>query len=179
MWHSCLVVVAVATFAATSALLIVLPGPDNVLVVRNALRYGRFVGLRTAAGTLTSVVIWVLAAAFGLSALLAASRIGYDGLRVLGAIYLVWLGIGSLRSRGRAAFSDVTSLSEGLPATGRVGYLMGVVSNLANHIRYQAGRRGDTDLPRFAAWPEVAGRPRHGIPTRPRTIAFIGHPSDT
>jgi threonine/homoserine/homoserine lactone efflux protein len=79
------VVVALATFAAASALLIVLPGPDHVLVVRNALRYGRLVGLRTAAGTLTGVATWVLVAAFGLSALLAASRIGYDGLRILGA----------------------------------------------------------------------------------------------
>ena len=131
MWHSRPVLVAITTFAAASALLIALPGPDNVLVIRNALRYGRFVGLRTAAGTLTGVVIWVMAAAFGLSALLAASRIGYDGLRFLGAAYLVWLGVGSLRSRGRVAF-DLTSMSDRSDATGRAGYLMGVVSNLAN-----------------------------------------------
>ena len=124
-------VLAVATFAAASALLIVLPGPDNVLVVRNALRYGRFVGLRTAAGTLTGVVVWVLAAAFGLSALLAASRIGYDGLRVLGAAYLVWLGVGSLRSRGPVTL-DGTPTSDQPPTTGRAGYLMGVITNLAN-----------------------------------------------
>ena len=124
-------VLGVATFAAASALLIVLPGPDNVLVVRNALRYGRFVGLRTAAGTLTGVVVWVLAAAFGLSALLAASRIGYDGLRVLGAAYLVWLGVGSLRSRGLVTL-DGTPTSDQPPTTGRAGYLMGVITNLAN-----------------------------------------------
>ena len=133
MWHSRRVVVALATFAAASALLIVLPGPDNLLVVRNSLRHGRLVGLRTAAGTLTGVAIWVLAAAFGLSALLASSRIGYDCLRVIGAIYLVWLGIGSLRSRGRAAFDEVRPLvARSGAATGRAGYVMGVISNLAN-----------------------------------------------
>jgi threonine/homoserine/homoserine lactone efflux protein len=131
VWQIRAVLVALATFAAASALLIVVPGPDNVLIVRDALRYGRFVALRTAAGTLTGVVIWVLAAAFGLSALLAASRVGYDSLRLLGAAYLVWLGVGSLRARGRVAL-DVRSTPDLSFATGRTGYLMGIVSNLVN-----------------------------------------------
>ncbi len=123
--------VAVATFVAASALLIALPGPDNALVVRNALRHGPAIGLRTAAGTLTGVLVWVVAAACGLSALLQASRIGYDVLRCVGAAYLVWLGVGSLRSRGRASWDGDRSPERGA-ARGRAGYLMGVASNLAN-----------------------------------------------
>jgi threonine/homoserine/homoserine lactone efflux protein len=119
------------TFVVASALLIVLPGPDNVLVVRNALRYGRATGLRTAAGTLTGVVVWVVAAAFGLSALLQASRIGFDVLRFFGAAYLVWLGVGSLLSRGRVSLAGDRDY-ERRSATGRTGYVMGVASNLAN-----------------------------------------------
>ena len=131
--------VAVVTFVGASALLIVLPGPDNLLVVRNALRHGRATGLRTAAGTLTGVMVWVVAAAFGLSALLQASRIGYDTLRFLGAAYLVWLGAGSLRSRGRASpAADRDRQRDGerdrgrRADSGRTGYVMGVASNLAN-----------------------------------------------
>ena len=124
--------IAIPAFMAASALLIVLPGPDNALVVRNALRHGRAIGLRTAAGTLTGVLAWVVAAAFGLSALLRASEIGYDLLRFLGAAYLIWLGVGSLRPRGRTSFSTGRGHRRMLDAGGRAGYLMGVVTNLAN-----------------------------------------------
>ena len=80
---------AVVTFAATAALLILVPGPDNALVVRNALRGGRRCGQATAAGVLTGLLLWAAAATLGLSALLQASRIGYDLLRYAGAVYLI------------------------------------------------------------------------------------------
>ena len=127
-------VVALATFAAASALLIVLPGPDNMLVVRNALRHGRFVGLRTAAGTLTGVAIWVLGAASGISALLSASRIGYDVLRVLG-VASTWCGWGSGPCDPTAGRPSMTSGPCPTAQQLRVavpGYVMGVLSNLAN-----------------------------------------------
>lgn len=125
--------VAVTTFAAAAALLILVPGPDNTLVIRNALRYGRPVGVRTAAGTLTGVLIWVAAAALGLSALLATSRVGYDALRYAGAAYLAWLGIASLRSAGKASVDINVDLGGSRWShSGRVGYLTGVATNLAN-----------------------------------------------
>ncbi len=79
-------------FAAAATLLILAPGPDSMLVMRNSLRGGRRVGLCTAAGTFTGLLAWALAATLGLSSLLAASRIGYDLLRFAGAAYLIWLG---------------------------------------------------------------------------------------
>ena len=124
--------VAAVTFMAASALLIVLPGPDNALVVRNSLRHGRASGLRTAAGTLTGVLVWVGAAAFGLSALLRASEIGYDALRFGGAVYLIWLGVGSLRSRCHASLGEDRENHRAPDGGDRAGYLMGVVTNLAN-----------------------------------------------
>ncbi len=69
-------------FAIATTLLILAPGPDNLLVLRNTLRCGRRTALSTAAGTLTGLLTWAAAAALGLSALLQASRTGHDVLRL-------------------------------------------------------------------------------------------------
>jgi threonine/homoserine/homoserine lactone efflux protein len=118
---------AVVTFAAAAALLILVPGPDNALVVRNALRGGRRCGQVTAAGVLTGLLLWAIAAALGLSALLKASRVGYDILRYAGAVYLVWLGITSLRHR-----PDAPADADDPPGAVRRAYLTGVTTNLFN-----------------------------------------------
>ena len=121
---------AVLTFAAAAALLILVPGPDNVLVMHNALRGGRRFGQATAAGVLTGLLLWAAAAALGLSALLQASRVGYDVLRYVGAIYLIWLGVMSLRPRRTDAPAESGSdeLTEGV----RLAYVTGVTTNLFN-----------------------------------------------
>ncbi len=120
--------VALLTFLAAATLIIVAPGPDSLLVTRNVFRRGRRGGLVTAAGTVTGLALWSLAAALGLSALLAASRIGYDGVRVAGGIYLIWLGIQSLRSRGAVP----TAPTETTPMPMHRAYLSGVLSNVLN-----------------------------------------------
>ena len=91
---------AVLTFSLAAALIVLLPGPDTLVVVRNLVRGGRRAAAFTALGVLSGATLWVVAAAFGLSALLRASHDGYFVLRVVGAVYLVWLGVASLRSRG-------------------------------------------------------------------------------
>jgi threonine/homoserine/homoserine lactone efflux protein len=87
---------ALAGFALAATLVILAPGPDSMLVLRNTLRGGRRAGWVTAGGTLSGLLVWATAAAFGLSALLQASTIGYDILRLAGAGYLLWLGVNSL-----------------------------------------------------------------------------------
>jgi threonine/homoserine/homoserine lactone efflux protein len=89
------------TFTLAATLIVLVPGPDTLVVLRNLVRAGRSAAVRAALGVLTGVFCWVAAAALGLSALLRASEDGYLALRIAGAIYLVWLGISSLRSRGR------------------------------------------------------------------------------
>jgi threonine/homoserine/homoserine lactone efflux protein len=71
-------------FAIAATLLILSPGPDTMLVMRNSLRGGSRVGVCTAAGTMTGLLTWAVGAALGLSSLLAASRVGYDVLRLIG-----------------------------------------------------------------------------------------------
>ncbi|MET9079671.1 LysE family transporter [Streptomyces sp. NPDC004232] len=73
------------------------PGPDSLLVVRTSATRGRGSGLAAALGILTGCVGWGLATAVGLTALLTASRMVYDTLRMCGAAYLVLLGVTALR----------------------------------------------------------------------------------
>ncbi|MFF2083625.1 LysE family translocator [Nocardia sp. NPDC058176] len=99
---------AVLSFTLASIVLVLLPGPDTLVVIRSLVRGGRGAGIRTAAGVLCGLAVWVGAAVLGLSALLRASEIGYDVLKVVGACYLVWLGVQSLRAlRQPATYIEV------------------------------------------------------------------------
>ena len=120
--------VALLTFLAAAALIIVAPGPDTLLVTRNVFRRGRKSGLVTAAGTVTGLALWSVAAALGLSALLAASEVGYNVARVAGGLYLIWLGVQTLRSHGTAP----ATATEAAPLPMHRAYLTGVLSNLLN-----------------------------------------------
>jgi threonine/homoserine/homoserine lactone efflux protein len=97
------VLIALVSFLLASVLIVLLPGPDTLVVVRGLVRGGRSGGASTAAGVLCGLVVWVTATSLGLSALLQASRIGYDALKVAGACYLIWIGVRSLLSVRRPA----------------------------------------------------------------------------
>ncbi len=90
---------ASVTFALAAALIVLLPGPDTLVVLRNLVRGGRRRAALTVAGVLCGLSVWVTAAALGMAALLHASEGAYLALRVVGAAYLLWLGIQTLRSR--------------------------------------------------------------------------------
>jgi threonine/homoserine/homoserine lactone efflux protein len=127
---------ALLAFGLTATLVILAPGPDSILVMRNTLRGGRRAGWITACGTLSGLLVWAVAAALGLSALLQVSHVGYNVVRLAGAAYLIWLGATSLwpRRRPRADPDGRPGTSEpaGEPArSGRV-YLNGLLSNLFN-----------------------------------------------
>jgi threonine/homoserine/homoserine lactone efflux protein len=137
------VTTALLGFALASTLLILAPGPDSMLVMRNTMRGGRRSGLITACGTVSGLTVWAVAAALGLTALLRVSHVGYDVLRFAGAAYLIWLGAGSLglirRRRGAghaepAAAEPATAVEQPspVPATRLRAYLNGLLSNLFN-----------------------------------------------
>ncbi len=117
----------VAAFALASVLIVMLPGPDTLVIVRGIVRGGRRRGLTTAAGILCGLGLWVAAAVLGLAAMLRASEIGYEVLRVVGAAYLVWLGIQALRKRGRD--TDAASPRGGVL---RTGFAAGLLTDLLN-----------------------------------------------
>ena len=106
-------------FLAVAAIVIVAPGPDFALTVRNTVRGG---GVATAFGVASGQVVWAVAAAAGVAALLAASHPAFVALQLAGAAYLIWLGLAALLSRGA------------YPPRFRIGspYRQGLLSNLAN-----------------------------------------------
>jgi threonine/homoserine/homoserine lactone efflux protein len=127
---------SIIAFGVASTLVTLLPGPDFMLVLRNAFRGGRRIGWCTAAGTTTGIALWAVAASLGLSSLVAASRIGYDVLRFVGAAYLIWLGIAALRSRkptGMDEIGDERPPGVDCRSAGAIrAYLTGVISDLCN-----------------------------------------------
>jgi len=122
---------ALPTFALASTLLILAPGPDSLLVLRNTLRHGRRAGWVTATGTMSGLLAWAAAAAFGLTALLQVSHLGYDVVRLAGACYLLWLGVSSLWASRGAHASPAAGPAEAQAGWRRV-YLNGLLSNLLN-----------------------------------------------
>ena len=87
-----------AAFLAVSALVIVTPGQDTALTIRNTLARGRRGGVQTAAGVALGQLVWALAASAGLVALLHAWEPAFVALRIAGAAYLLYLGLTALRS---------------------------------------------------------------------------------
>lgn len=119
---------ALATFIPAATLIVLVPGPDTLLVLRSILRGGRAHGWSTAAGVLTGIAVWAAVAALGLAAVLRASEVAYNVLRIAGAVYLVYLGVQSLRSLRRR---EPAARSERRSILG-TGYVAGLTCNLLN-----------------------------------------------
>lgn len=88
-------------FATAALLLIVAPGPAVMYIVARSVAQGRTAGLVSVLGIQIGALVHVTAAALGLSALLMASATAFTVVKYLGALYLVWLGIRTLRDAGR------------------------------------------------------------------------------
>ncbi|TYB42903.1 LysE family translocator [Actinomadura chibensis] len=124
-------VTACLAFAGVAALLTVTPGVDTMLVLRTTVTGGRRTGHLAAAGVVTGLVCWAMASAAGLTAVLAASRIAFDVLRVAGACYLLWLGGQALWNarRKRAAVQDDADEPR---LSGLTAFRTGLTTNLLN-----------------------------------------------
>lgn len=90
-------------FAALSAVIVLVPGPAVTLVMKNSMLRGRRAALVTAAGVFTADLFWMAASVAGLTAVLVASRPVFQSIRLLGALYLCWLGLGLLIARRRTS----------------------------------------------------------------------------
>jgi threonine/homoserine/homoserine lactone efflux protein len=120
-----------AGFVAISIVVIVTPGPDTALTIRNALLGGRRGGAATAAGVATGQAVWSLAAAAGVAALIGASEPAFEAVRVVGALYLVYLGVASLAAAIRGTRQHAPA-PRPPAAVARASYRQGVLSDLGN-----------------------------------------------
>lgn len=87
-------------FLLTAVLLTATPGPDNLMVLSVGASKGRRLGMAFGLGCAAGCLSHTLLAVLGVSAVLAASPVAFTALRWVGGAYLIWLGIGALRSRG-------------------------------------------------------------------------------
>ena len=91
---------ALALFALATVALLVVPGPAVLFIVTRSVDQGRSAGLVSVLGVHCGTVLHVLAAALGISAVLAASQTAFDVVRYAGAAYLIVLGVRALMRRG-------------------------------------------------------------------------------
>ncbi|MCE6999641.1 LysE family translocator [Saccharothrix sp. S26] len=116
-------------FAAMSLLLIVIPGPSVLFVVGRALAQGRRAALITVLGNTLGAYALVVAVAFGVGAIVERSAVVFTTLKLVGAAYLVYLGVKAVRQRG----SLHASFTAGGPAHGGLrtlweGFAVGVAN---------------------------------------------------
>jgi threonine/homoserine/homoserine lactone efflux protein len=102
---------ALLSFTVAAGLLTITPGLDTALVLRTAAVEGSKQALLAGVGICVGCLIWGAAAALGLSALVAVSSLGYNALRIVGAMYLGYLGVKLLIRAFRCTFSN----NPGLP----------------------------------------------------------------
>jgi threonine/homoserine/homoserine lactone efflux protein len=88
-------------FLSAALVLAITPGPGIFYVLARSLRGGRREGVLSAAGTFLGGLVHVAAAAFGLSAILAASAVAFETVRYAGAAYLIYLGYRMIRTRNQ------------------------------------------------------------------------------
>ncbi len=118
-----------SVFVPAAVALIVVPGPDLIYVLTQSISGGQWSGLSSALGICTGILIHTSGAVLGLSAILRTSAVAYSVVKYTGAVYLLYLGVQTLRQESafelRAGDTDDTDDTEG-------GYWRGVVINTLN-----------------------------------------------
>jgi threonine/homoserine/homoserine lactone efflux protein len=120
----------VFAFLGISIVVIVTPGQDTALTIRNSLLGGRRAGVATALGVSIGQAIWALATSVGLAALLVAFEPAFVALKLAGAAFLVYLGVAALLAALTGRRHEGPSHGGG--ARPRIAFRQGVVSNLGN-----------------------------------------------
>lgn len=137
-----------AAWIAVAVVLIVTPGPDTALIIRNALRAGTRAASLSAAGVGAGSMVWAAASVLGLAVLIEGSAFAFTVFKVAGAAYLVYLGlrslIGSFRTPGDSAHDDRAPAPARIDDTTAFG--QGLLNNLLNP---KAGAIFVTVMPQF------------------------------
>jgi threonine/homoserine/homoserine lactone efflux protein len=119
---------ALLGFALLSLGLVLTPGPNMMYLISRSITQGPAAGIVSLGGVALGFVLYMLCAAFGITALLFAVPFAYDALRFAGAAYLLWLAWQAVRPGGRSPF-QVRKLAVDSP---RKLFVMGLVTNLLN-----------------------------------------------
>jgi RhtB (resistance to homoserine/threonine) family protein len=123
----------VLLFIAAAGLLTITPGVDTAMVLRTSTSCGPRDGAAASVGICLGLLVWGMSAAFGLTALLAASTLAFNLLKWAGAAYLVYLGVKLIRRPRTSMIADRRPLDA--PAQGkgnRSAFYRGFLSNILN-----------------------------------------------
>jgi threonine/homoserine/homoserine lactone efflux protein len=115
-------------YTAASFLLFVTPGPDMSLWLSRTINNGRASGVAAMMGTNVGCLVHTLLAAFGVSALLAASTTAFTALKIAGGVYLWWLAYDAIRN---GSSLNVRSEKQSAPNV-MANFLLGLTVNLTN-----------------------------------------------
>jgi len=96
----------IGLFVSAALVLLVIPGPAVLFIIARSAAQGRMAGFVSDLGIHTATLVHVLAAALGLSALLASSALAFGLVKYAGAAYLIWLGLNKLFGRAEVADAD-------------------------------------------------------------------------
>ena len=118
----------ILAFALAGVILAITPGPDMALQLSRAINYGRAHGLACAAGAMTGVLVHTTLAALGISVLIVAAPALFMVLKIVGAIYLLWLAWQAITAGGGLR---IAAAGKRLP-TLKQSYMTGVGINLLN-----------------------------------------------
>lgn len=116
-------------YVATVLALMSTPGPSQLLMMSNSASHGFKRSLATATGDLTANALQMIAAGFGLAALIASSGYALSAIKWFGVVYLIWLGIRMIR---KADPTKSGQMLEAAPITIRALWLQGFVTSAAN-----------------------------------------------
>jgi threonine/homoserine/homoserine lactone efflux protein len=113
-------------FTIAAFLIILVPGPSVLFVVSRGVALGRKAALATVAGNTAGVMVQAILVALGLGALVERSDAAFTAVKLVGAVYLVVLGLRMLRNRhGLAALDDATQVPKGTRRIVREGFVVG------------------------------------------------------
>ncbi|WP_216216450.1 LysE family translocator [Amycolatopsis aidingensis] len=187
----------VAAFAVLTFVMVVIPGPSVLFVVSRALAAGRRAALLTVVGNATGVYLQVIAVALGLGAVVERSATAFTVVKLVGAAYLVYLGVQAVRHRRALADAVHTAVTASTARPLRVirdGLVVGFanpksivflaavlpqfVDHTAGSVPVQMMLLGIL-LPAIAlvldgSWALLAGTAREWFARSPRRLALIG-----
>lgn len=184
-----------AGFAVASFVLIAIPGPSVLFVIGRALSLGRGPAIAGVAGNALGVYVVGVLVAFGLGTLVERSETAFTVIKVVGALYLFWLGIQAIRHRHKlAAALDVTGTHVSRWRAARQGFVVGItnpkplilfgavlpqfVNRAAGHVPEQMVLMSlvaiGVGLITDSVWAILASRVRAWFTGNPRRLAAVG-----
>ncbi|APY09303.1 lysine transporter LysE [Winogradskyella sp. J14-2] len=116
------------SFAIAASVLAISPGPDNIYVLVQSITNGKAYGLATVCGLITGCIIHTTLLAFGVSAIIKANEDLFFGIKVLGALYLLYLAYKVFKSDSQLDFDSETAPKKSLKALFVQGFFMNVLN---------------------------------------------------